>query len=169
MPEQPAPSQKWNRLSRPPIRRVVCSFSRMHPARRPFIRQLKNGYKTLPNVLCECGSNVNRAAIICVAQKCDGNATSSWVSATPLHVERINAGRGGPNYLILIEHLLTVYNSDRHAVVECGACSSDVICAAHMPTSPRVASWMLMMTFALIVKTHAHYFYERQRSDQSGR
>ena len=125
----------------------------------PFHSAVENGYKTLSKVLYECGSNVNRAATICVTQICDDNATSSRVVATPLHAACIYAGRGDPSYSILIERLLTVYNADRHAVVECGACSSDVICAAHMPTSPRVAFWMLMMTFALIVKTHAHYFY----------
>ena len=63
-----------------------------------------------------------------MTQICDGNAASSWVSATPLHAACIYAGRGDPNYLILIERLLTDYNADRHAVVECGACSSDAIC-----------------------------------------
>ena len=45
MPEQLAPSRKWNRSSRPPICRVVCSFSRMHPARRPSIQRLKTATK----------------------------------------------------------------------------------------------------------------------------
>ena len=94
----------------------------------PFHSAVENGYKTLPKVLYECGSNVNRAATICVTQICDGNATSSRVVATPLHAACIYAGRGDPSYLILIERLLTVYNADRHAVVECGACSSDAIC-----------------------------------------
>ena len=94
----------------------------------PFHSAVENGYKTLPKVLYECGSNANRAATICVTQICDGNATSSRVVATPLHAACIYAGRGDPNYLILIERLLTVYNADRHAVVECGACSSDAIC-----------------------------------------
>ena len=63
-----------------------------------------------------------------------------------------------PSYLVLIERLLTVYNVARHAVVECGACSSDVSdvtrdCPyAGLTARLRVVFWMWMMTFALVVK-----------------
>ena len=63
----------------------------------PFHSAVENGYKILPKHLYDCGSNVNRAATICVTQICDGNATSfSVVIITPLHAARIYAGRGDP-------------------------------------------------------------------------